>query len=311
MMWVYVVRRLVWLPFALMAVSIVTFGLGRIAPGDPVEVILGARATPEAVERLRASMGLDKHIVVQYGEYMWNFIHGDLGESYTYRGRPVTSLIGSKMWVSAQLGIAASIISVAIGLPLGFFVAHKQAQWQDPVTIASAVFLMSVPVAVSAPLMLWAFCLKLDIVPHCSGWGGLFDSRIIIPALIMGVPGIAGFARMMRASTLDVLGQDFIRTAQAKGLSGLVIDKRHVLRNAMIPIITIFGFLLAGLIGGAFITETILGIPGVGRLFVESIFSRDYPVIMAGTLIGAAAFVLANLIADISYALIDPRIRYR
>ena len=310
-MWVYVVRRLVWLPFALMAVSIVTFGLGRIAPGDPVEVILGARATPEAVERLRASMGLDKHIVVQYGEYMWNFIHGDLGESYTYRGRPVTSLIGSKMWVSAQLGIAASIISVAIGLPLGFFVAHKQAQWQDPVTIASAVFLMSVPVAVSAPLMLWAFCLKLDIVPHCSGWGGLFDSRIIIPALIMGVPGIAGFARMMRASTLDVLGQDFIRTAQAKGLSGLVIDKRHVLRNAMIPIITIFGFLLAGLIGGAFITETILGIPGVGRLFVESIFSRDYPVIMAGTLIGAAAFVLANLIADISYALIDPRIRYR
>ena len=310
-MWVYVVRRLVWLPFALMAVSIVTFGLGRIAPGDPVEVILGARATPEAVERLRVSMGLDKHIVAQYGEYMWNFLHGDLGESYTYRGRPVTSLIGSKMWVSAQLGIAASIISVAIGLPLGFFVAHKQAQWQDPVTIGSAVFLMSVPVAVSAPLMLWAFCLKLDIVPYCSGWGGLFDSRIIIPALIMGVPGVAGFARMMRASTLDVLGQDFIRTAQAKGLSGMVIDRRHVLRNAMIPIITIFGFLLAGLIGGAFITETILGIPGIGRLFVESIFSRDYPVIMAGTLIGAAAFVLANLIADISYALIDPRIRYR
>ena len=310
-MWVYVVRRLLWLPFALMAVSIVTFALGRIAPGDPAEVILGARATPEAIERLRASMGLDRHIVIQYADYMWNFIQGDLGESYTYRGRSVTSLIGNKMWVSAQLGIAASVISVGIGLPLGFFVAHKQAHWQDPVTIAISVFLMSIPVAVTAPILLWAFCLKLDVVPHCSGWGGLFDSRILVPALVMGVPGVAGFARMMRASTLDVLGQDFIRTAQAKGLSGMVIDKRHVLRNAMIPIITIFGFLLAGLIGGAFITETILGIPGVGRLFVESIFSRDYPIIMAGTLIGAAAFVLANLIADISYALIDPRIRYR
>ena len=309
-MWVYVVRRLVWLPFALMAVSIVTFALGRIAPGDPAEVILGARATPEAIERLHVSMGLDKHIVLQYLDYMWGFVRGDLGESYTYRGRSVTSLIGSKMWVSAQLGVAASIISIGIGLALGFMVAHKQAQWQDPVTIASAVFMMSVPVAVSAPLMLWAFCLKLDVVPHCSGWGGLFDSRIIVPALVMGVPGVAGFARMMRASTLDVLGQDFIRTAQAKGLSSMVIDRRHVLRNAMIPIVTIFGFLLAGLIGGAFITETILGIPGVGRLFVESIFSRDYPVIMAGTLIGAAAFVIANLVADISYALIDPRIRY-
>ena len=309
-MWVYVVRRLVWLPFALMAVSAVTFALGRIAPGDPAEIVLGARATPQALERVRASMGLDRNVVVQYLDYMWNFSHGDLGESYTYRGRSVSTLLGRKMWVSAQLGIAASIISVGVGLPLGFFVAHKQGRWQDPSTVATAVILMSIPVAVTAPVTLWAFCLKLDIVPHCSGWGGFFDSRIIVPALVMGVPGIAAFTRLMRASTLDVLGQDFIRTAKAKGLSDFVVDKRHVLRNAMIPIITIFGFLLAGLIGGAFITETILGIPGVGRLFVESIFSRDYPVIMAGTLIGASAFVLANLIADISYVLIDPRIRY-
>jgi len=310
-MWVYVVRRLLWLPFALLAVSAITFFLGWIAPGDPAEVRLGGRATTEEVARQRELMGLDRPIVVQYVDYIWGVFQGDLGESFTYRGRSVSSLIGRKMWVSAQLGIAASIISVGIGLPLGFFVAHKQGNWQDPTTVATAVVLMSIPVAVTAPLVLWAFCLKLDVVPHCSGWGGFFDSRIIVPALVMGIPGIAAFTRLMRASTLEVMGQDFVRTARAKGLSEFVVDKRHVLRNAMIPIITIFGFLLAGLIGGAFITETILGIPGVGRLFVESIFSRDYPVIMAGTLIGAAAFVVANLVADISYALIDPRIRYQ
>ena len=226
------------------------------------------------------------------------------------RGRPVTSIIGSKIWVSAQLGIAASIIMVGVGLPLGFFVAHKQGSWQDPATVATAVVLMSIPVAVTAPVLLWGSCLKLGILPHCGGWGGFFDSRIILPALVMGVPGIAAFTRMMRASTLDVLGQDFIRTAKAKGLSNFTVDNRHVLRNAMIPIITIFGFLLAGLIGGAFITERIIGIPGVGVLLIDSIFKRDYPIIMALTLIGATAFVLANLVADLTYALIDPRIRY-
>jgi peptide/nickel transport system permease protein len=310
-MWVYVVRRLVWLPFALLAVSAITFFLGWIAPGDPAEVRLGARATVEQVARQRELMGLDRPIVVQYVDYIWGVLHGDFGESFTYRGRSVSALLGRKMWVSAQLGIAASIISVGVGIPLGFFVAHKQGRWQDPATVGTAVVIMSIPVAVTAPLVLWGFCLKLDIVPHCSGWGGFFDSRMIVPALVLGVPGIAAFTRMMRASTLDVLGQDFIRTAKAKGLSGFVVDRRHVLRNAMIPIITIFGFLLAGLIGGAFITETILGIPGVGRLFIESVFSRDYPVIMAVTLIGATAFIVANLIADISYALIDPRIRYQ
>ena len=201
-MWVYVVRRLVWLPFALLAVSAITFFLGWIAPGDPAEVRLGDRATVEQVARQRELMGLDRPIVVQYVDYIWGVLHGDLGESFTYRGRSVSSLIGRKMWVSAQLGIAASIISVGVGLPLGFFVAHKQGSWQDPTTVATAVVLMSIPVAVTAPLVLWGFCLKLSIVPHCSGWGGFFDSRIIVPALVMGVPGIAAFTRLMRASTL-------------------------------------------------------------------------------------------------------------
>ena len=159
-----------------------------------------------------------------------------------------------------------------------------------------------------APALLWVGCLKLSWFP-CSGWGGFFDSRLVIPAIVMGVPGIAGITRIMRASTLDVLGQDFIRTARAKGLSEWRVNSGHVFQNAMIPIVTILAFSFAGLIGGAFITETILGIPGIGRFAVDSIFDRDYPVIMAITLVGSMAFVIANLIADVAYAFIDPRIR--
>jgi peptide/nickel transport system permease protein len=153
-------------------------------------------------------------------------------------------------------------------------------------------------------------CLKWGVVP-CSGWGGFWDMRIIVPAIAMGVPGIAGLARMMRASTLDVLGQDFIRTARAKGLSEFTIDSVHVLKNAMIPIVTILAFSLAGMVSTGFVTETILGIPGAGRFTVESIFDRDYPIIMAVTLLGATVFVLANLLADLAYSLVDPRIRYQ
>ena len=169
---------------------------------------------------------------------------------------------------------------------------------------------MSVPVMVSVPALLWTFCLKLNWVP-CSGWGGVFDPRIVVPAITMGVPGIAGLTRLMRASTLDTLGQDFIRTAHSKGLGQMVVNGRHVFRNSLIPIVTILAFSLAGLISGAFITETIMGIPGIGRFAVESVFNRDYPVIMAITLIGSGAFVLANLLADVTYAIIDPRIRYQ
>ncbi len=308
-MWVYIARRLLWLPVLLAAVSAITFTLGRFGPGDPVVVILGNQYSEERAARLRASLGLDRPFIVQYGDYVWGAMRGDLGESYQFRGRSVGSLIASKMWVSAQLGIAASVISIGVGLPLGFVIAHRQGRWQDPATVTLALLLMSIPIMVSAPFLLWVLCLKWGLLP-CSGWGGLFDTRIIIPAIALGVPGIAGFTRLMRASTLDVMGQDFIRTAYAKGLSPLAVDKRHILKNAMIPIVTIFAFVLAGLIGGGFIAETILGIPGIGRLAVESIFARDYPVIMAITLIGAAAFVLANLLADIFYAVIDPRIRY-
>ena len=309
-MWVYIARRVIWLPFLLFAASLVTFALLRIAPGDPVQVWLGQRFTEERATQLRETLGLDRPFFVQYGKYMWGVLHLDFGESFARPGRSVGSLLGRKMWVSFQVNAAAMIVSLAIGLPLGFWIAHRQGSWQDPTTVAIFVMLMSIPIMVTIPVMLWLLCLKLGWVP-CSGWGGFFDPRIVVAAITMGVPGVAGFARLMRASTLDVMGQDFIRTAHAKGLSAFMVDNRHVLRNALIPIITILGFALAGMLTTSFIVERILGIPGIGNLLLDSVFKRDYPVIMAGTIILATAFVLANLLADIAYSIIDPRIRYQ
>ncbi len=307
---VYIARRLLWVPFLLLAASMVTFTLGRFGPGDPVEVILGVRYDEVAADNIREQLGLNRPFAVQYGTYVWGALHGDFGDSYRHRGRSVLSLLAPKIWVSFQVNLVALIVSLGIGLPLGFWIAHRQGRWEDPASVAVALMLMSVPIMVSIPLVLWGLCLKLDVIP-CSGWGGFFDARMIVPAITMGIPGIAGLARLMRASTLEVLGQDFIRTAKAKGLSAFTVDSRHIFKNAMIPIVTILAFSLAGMLSTSFIVETILGIPGIGQFTVDSIFNRDYPVIMAVVLLGAAAFVVANLIADVAYSFIDPRIRYQ
>jgi peptide/nickel transport system permease protein len=306
-MWRYIARRILWLPFLLLAVSSVTFSLGMYGPGDPVQVMLGPKYNEETAERLRKSLGLDRPVPVQYFDYVSGVIVGDFGESLRYR-RSVSSILFKKMWVSFQVNFAAMLVSLLVGLPLGFWIAHRQGSWVDPAAITLSLVLMSIPIMVSIPLVLWGLCLKLSLVP-CSGWGGLFDTRIIVPAITMGIPGIAGLARLMRASTLDVLGQDFVRTAHAKGLSPLLIDQRHILKNALIPIITILSFSLAGMLTTGFITERLLGIPGVGDFAIQAIFNRDYPVIMAFTLILSTAFVVANLIADIAYTMVDPRIR--
>ena len=297
------------MPFLLGIVSAITFLLGTYGPGDPVQVMLGSKYDEVTAERLRDSLGLNRPVIVQYADYISNAMRGDFGESLRFRGRSVSSLLVSKMWVSFQVNLAAMIVSLSLGLPLGFWIAHRQGSWVDPASIALSLMLMSIPIMVSIPLVLWALCLKLHWVP-CAGWGGLFDLRIIVPAITMGIPGIAGLARLMRASTLDVMGQDFIRTAHSKGIHPITVDYRHVLRNAIIPIITILSFSLAGMLTTGFITERLLGIPGVGDFAIQSIFNRDYPVIMAFTLILSAAFVIANLLADIAYTFVDPRIRY-
>ena len=308
-MGVYIARRLLWLPVLLLLVSLVTFILGRVAPGDPAAVILGSRYSERAAANIREEFGLNKSLVAQYADFVTGAMRGDFGVSYRFRGQPVTKLLGPKIWVSFQVNAAAMLVSLAIGLPMGFWIAHKQGRWQDPTAVTISLVLMSIPIMVSIPFVLRVLCLDFGWVP-CSGWGGFWDTRIIVPAITMGVPGVAALARLMRASTLDVMGQDFIRTAYAKGLSGFAVDYRHVLKNSLIPVVTILSFYLAGMLGTSFIVERILGIPGIGDFAIQSIFNRDYPVIMAITLITAAAFVMANLLADITYSFIDPRIRY-
>ncbi|MBI4233951.1 MAG: ABC transporter permease [Chloroflexi bacterium] len=306
----YVTRRLLWLPFLLLTVTFVTFGLGLYGPGDPVQTRLGTRYTPEAGARIRHQMGLDRPFMVQYGDYIWKALHGNLGESYRYPGQAVARLMGKKMWVSAQLGLAATLVGVIGGIPLGLLAAGRQGTWLDTAIVGFSLFFVATPVFITAPFLILVFAIKLHILPT-SGWQGLLDPHIVMPALVMGLPGIAGLARFTRASTLEVLGQDFVRTARAKGLPELVVQTRHILRNALIPVMTILGLSLATLVEGAFITETMFGIPGMGRLALDSIFQRDYPVVMGLTLIIAIGFVMANLLVDLLYAFLDPRIRYR
>ncbi len=305
----YAARRLIWLPFLLLIVTFVTFALLRVGPGDPVQVWLGQHQNDEVRERLRGQLGLDDPLVVQYVRYVERVVTRlDFGDSFRYRGRPVSELLSKRMLVSLQLNAAVVIITLGVGIPVGLFAGLKQGTGLDVVAVTIALVFQSLPVFITAPVLLLLFALKLDLLP-ASGWEGFFSPNIVMPALVMGVPGIAIVVRFVRASVLDVMAQDYIRTARAKGLSESTVQWRHILRNAMLPLWTIFGFTLAGLAGGTFIVEIYFGIPGVGLFAIESFFQRDYPVLLAIATITTAIFVLANLIIDVTYSLLDPRIR--
>ena len=304
----YIARRMLWVPVLLLLVSFITFALGRFGPGDPVEILLGQNFRQEAYDRIRAQQGLDDPIPVQYARYVGNALRGDFGESYQYRGRSVTELLKNKIWISAQLNFAALLISVSLGITLGLFAALRQGSWWDSATVAFTLVGQSMHVFLTIPIALLIFSLKLGILPT-HGWDGFFSTSIILPALVLGIPGIAIVTRLTRASTLDVIGQDYVRTARAKGLPERLVRLRHILRNSLIPVVTTLGFSLAGLASGSFIVELYFGIPGVGLLTIESLFARDYPIIMAVTLLGTTLFVLANLIVDLVYPILDPRIR--
>lgn len=308
-MLIYIARRALWVPVLLVIVSIFVFVMGHYGPGDPIEVALGQHYTKERAERLREQRGLDRPLPIQYVSYVREAIRGDFGDSLAFQGRSVSTLLGPKLWVSAQLFFASMIISIGIGVPLGFYSALRQGTPTDPIIVGSALVLNALPVFITAPVLIIVFALKLSWVP-VSGWGGFFDERIILPAVTVGIGGIAVFTRLMRVSTLEVLSQDYVRTARSKGLGEFVVRRRHIARNALIPIMTVLGFSLAGMFGGSFITELIFGIPGVARFALDSIFARDFPVITALVLIGTTMLVIATLLVDILYAVIDPRIRY-
>jgi len=313
----YIVRRLVWAPFVLLAVTLATFALGRFGPGDPIEILQGHYHNPEVVARIREERGLDDPFFVQYGRYMWDVLHGKLGTSYTYEGVAVEDIIYEKMWVTVQYNLLALIIIFAIGLPAGIWAALRQGSWQDPFTISLLLLFRSVPVLVTIPILQYIFAIKLGWLPS-GGWVerdvlglklGIFDKRIIMPLLVLSLPGIAAVARLMRAQTLEVLDQDFVRTARAKGLREFVVVSRHVARNALLPMTTIVGFALVGLLGGSLFVESLFGIPGIGQFVWKAVLNYDYDVMMAVTLITATAFIAVNLVTDIAYGFIDPRVR--
>lgn len=304
----YLVRRLLWLPVILFTVLFVTFVLGRYGPGDPVQVLMGQHNNPEAVERIREQRGLNDNIFVQYGRYVSNVARGDFGESFKYRGRTVTELLKPKMWVSAQLNIAAMILSVGLGVPIGLFAALRQGSLWDTAAVMMTLTWQSVPVFLTAPGLLWVFAYKLPLLPT-HGWDGFFSTSIILPAIAMGIPGVAIVTRLTRASILEVISLDYVRTARAKGLSEMVVRYRHILRNAMIPVVTSLGLSLAGIAFTSFIVERFFGIPGVGNLLIESVFARDYPIIEGVVLIGTTIFVMINLLVDLLYPVLDPRVR--
>jgi peptide/nickel transport system permease protein len=313
----YIVRRLLLAPVTLLFVSFVTFALGRFAPSDYVEVLAGPQARPETIERIREARGLNDPVYEQYVRYMGNFLQGDFGDSVRYRGREVEDVILPRLWVTIQYNFIVLILTFAIGIPVGTWAAMKRGTWWDPLSIGTFLLFASVPVIISIPIFQWLLGSKLELLP-VRGWQernvlgvevGIFSKQIILPVMVLTLVGLAGLARFMRAQVLDVLDQDFVRTAHAKGLAGRVVVARHVVRNALLPIATILGFELAALLSGSIILESLLGIPGIGQYAYESVGSRDYDSMMAIVLLGSTVFIVANLVIDVAYGFIDPRVR--
>jgi peptide/nickel transport system permease protein len=295
-------------------VAVFVFSLLYLTPGDPAAVIAGDYATPQDVARIRAQLGLDQPFLIRLGAWTWALFHGDLGISIFSR-LPVTTLIAQRLEPTVALTLCTLLVSVALAVPLGVFAAWRARTAGDRVVMAFAVIGFSVPVFVLAYLLIFLFSVRLGLLPvqgyvSIRDGAGPFLRHMVLPSLALGTTFMALIARMTRASLLEVLGQDFIRTAQAKGLDTRRILAGHALKNAAVPIVTIIGIGVALLIGGAVVTETVFAIPGIGRLTVDAILRRDYPIIQGVILIFSAAYVLLNLVVDLIYPWLDPRIRY-
>jgi peptide/nickel transport system permease protein len=329
----FVVRRLLLLVPILLGLSILVFGWIHLLPGSPADALLGERATPEAVARIRHQYGLDKPLYVQYWRYLDTTVHGNLGTSIAST-RTVTYEIGHRFPATVELALAAIIFAIVVGLPLGFFAAKRYGSWFDNASLIASLLGISIPIFFLGLILKYIFAVKLhwlpsvgreDILaerPHPTNFyfldailngdpGALWDTirHLVLPALALGSIPLAIVTRITRAAVLDVQNEDYVRTARAKGLSPFVVDRRHVLRNALLPVSTIIGLQTGLLLSGAVLTETIFSWPGVGSWLKEAIFNRDYPVLQGGILFLAVVFVVVNLLVDLSYAIINPRIR--
>jgi|YNPNPStandDraft_1061719.scaffolds.fasta_scaffold03550_9 peptide/nickel transport system permease protein len=301
----YVLRRLALAVPTLLFISAVTFFMGLLAPGDPVEIILGQHADPAAKARVRHELGLDRHPVSQYISYLANAVRGDLGISYVTR-RPVTDILADGIPNTALLAVSAMAVALVVGVCLGVIAAVNQGRWLDRACMLAALAGVSIPTFVLGPLLILVFALKLGWLP-VAGWGA--PQHVLLPALVLAGRPAAMIARLTRAEMVEVLRQDYIRTARAKGLSEWHTITRHALRNALMPVVTVAGTSLGYLLSGSFVVESIFTVPGIGAASVESIFRRDYPVIQGTTLVMAASFVVVNLLVDLLYGWLDPRVQ--
>jgi oligopeptide transport system permease protein len=301
----YIIQRIFWLIIVLFVVSFITFSLMHLVPGGPWDK--EKTLAPQVVDALNKKYGLDKPFFVQFGNYLVNLLHGDLGVSYSRQDRSVTSILMTGLPKTATLGVTAFLLAILIGIPFGMAAALKQNSIIDYLSVLFSTIFASIPGFVLGILLIIIFSVTLHWLPT-GGWGSI--RQIIMPAFALATLPAAFIARITRASTLEVLRQDYIRTAQAMGIKQRVILIRHILRNALIPVITVAGPELAFLISGSFIIENLFSIPGIGRLFVNGIFARDYGLIMGSILFYAFAIAAINLIVDLLYAVIDPRIRF-
>jgi peptide/nickel transport system permease protein len=306
----YVVRRILSTVPVMAVVALFVFALLHLSPGDPAAIIAGDTATPADIARIHQALGLDQPLYVQFGSWAWRLLHGDLGISI-FTNLPVTTLIAQRVEPTVVLTISTVIVSVLAAIPMGVLAAWKAGSWIDRTVMVFAVLGFSVPVFVVAYVLIYVFAVRTNLLP-VQGFvdidRGLW--HLVMPTLALAMVFTALIARMTRASMLDVLAQDYIRTAQAKGLANDKVLIGHALKNAAVPIVTIIGIGIALLISGVVVTETVFAIPGLGRLTVDAILRRDYPIIQGIILIFSAAYVLVNLLVDLSYTFLDPRIRY-
>ncbi|HET7547644.1 MAG TPA: ABC transporter permease [Usitatibacter sp.] len=313
-MFAYVARRLIATIVVMAVVAFVVFLLLYLTPGDPAAILAGDAATSQDIANIREALGLNDPFLQRFGQWIGRLLHGDLGISI-FTKLPVTTLIGQRVGPTLSLTLCTLVISVLVAVPLGVVAAARAGRWIDRAVMGFSVGGFSLPVFVLAYMLIYLFSIRLEWLP-VQGYRPMSEGlwqwarHLILPSIALGTVYIALIARMTRAAMLDVLAQDYVRTAQAKGLAPHAVLLGHALKNAAVPIVTVIGIGVGLLIGGAIVTETVFALPGVGRLTVDAILRRDYPVIQGIVLMFSAAYVLVNLAVDLSYMFFDPRIRY-
>jgi len=305
----YIVRRLMMVVPVVWGVATIVFVLMFLIPGDPVRLMMGQRSDPETAERIRVEMGLDRPLPVQYIKFMGRTVRGDFGYSY-WKKRQVTDILIERLPATIYLGFASLILAILIGVPAGIIAAVRQNRFLDGAVMTVSLLGVSTPVFWLALMMIIVFAVTLGWFPVSGyGSGGLDLRYLVLPAVSLSAISIGYIARITRSSMLEVLKQDYMRTARAKGLKGSVVVLRHGLKNALIPVVTVIGINFANVLGGAVATETVFAWPGIGRAMIDALRVRDVPVIEGGVIILALAFVLVNLLVDVTYSVLDPRVR--